>query len=139
MNIYDFRERGSSGVDETTERLAEAVIGAAIEVHRLMGPGLPESSYRMALSHELDLCGIRHACEVPLPIVYKGKPVGKGRLDILVEDTLIVELKTVEVLSPVHRAQVVTYLQLTRLKLALLINFNVLLLKDGVKRVINTR
>ena len=138
MNVYDFRERGRSGVEERVEWLAEQVLGAAIEVHRHLGPGLTESSYRLAVSHELDLRQIRHACEVPFPVSYKGKPVGEGRLDILVDDVLIVELKAVEVLTPVHRAQVVTYLQITKLKLGLLINFNVLLLKDGIKRVINT-
>jgi GxxExxY protein len=138
MNVFDFRERGASGVDERTEKLAEVVIGAAIEVHRHLGPGLPETSYRQALSHELTLRQVAHVCEVPFPIVYKGVPVGEGRLDMLIEDTLIVELKAVEALHPVHRAQVVTYLRVTKLKLALLINFNVLLLKDGVQRVINT-
>ena len=138
MDVFEFRERASSGVDAKTEALAEAVIGAAIEVHRHMGPGLTETSYRQALSHELELRSIPHVCEVPFPIVYKGKTVGEGRLDILVAETLIVELKAVEALSPIHRAHVVTYLRATRLQLALLFNFNVLLLKDGIKRVINT-
>jgi GxxExxY protein len=138
MNIYEFRARADSGVDERTEKLAEAVIGAAIEVHRHLGPGLPEVSYRNALCRELELRGISHACEVPLPIFYKDVEVGKGRLDILVEASLIVELKSVDALTPVHRAQVVTYLQLTKLKLGLLINFNVVVLKDGIKRVINS-
>ena len=124
--------------EEVLDGLAHEVIGAAIEVHRHMGPGLPETSYRQALSHELDLRQIRHASEVPFPILYKGKVVGEGRIDILVEDVLVVELKAVETLNPVHRAQVVTYLRATRLKLGLLINFNVVLLKDGIKRVINT-
>jgi GxxExxY protein len=138
MDVFQFRERGRSGVDERTERLAEAVIGAAIEVHRLLGPGLPESTYRKALSHELDLRSVLHVCEVVFPIMYKAKLVGEGRLDMLVDNTLIIELKAVEVLSPVHRAQVVTYLRATGHQLGLLINFNVLLLKDGIKRVINT-
>jgi GxxExxY protein len=138
MNVFDFRERGNTRVDERTEKLAEVVIGAAIEVHRHLGPGLPEMSYRKALSHELDLRQVPHLCEVPFPIVYKGQPVGEGRMDMLVDGLLIVELKAIESLSPVHRAQVITYLRVTKLKLALLINFNVLLLKDGVQRVINT-
>jgi GxxExxY protein len=138
MDVSQFRERGRSGVDERTERLAEAVIGAAIEVHRLLGPGLPESAYRKALSHELELRSVPHVCEVTFPISYKGKIVGEGRLDMLIDNTLVVELKAVEVLSPVHRAQVVTYLRATGHQLGLLINFNVLLLKDGMKRVINT-
>jgi GxxExxY protein len=136
MDVFDFRERGRSRVDERTEKLAEVSIGAAIEVHRHLG--LPENSYRSSMSHELTLRGVRHACEVPFPILYKGKAVGEGRIDILVEDALILELKAVEALSPVHRAQVVTYLRVMNLKLGLLINFNVVLLKDGIKRVINT-
>jgi GxxExxY protein len=138
MNVYDFRERGNSGVDERTERIAEAVIGAAIEVHRHLGPGMPESCYRRAMSRELDLRELRHECEVPFPILYKGVEVGMGRLDVLVEKVLVVELKAVEALTAAHKAQVVTYLQLTHLKLGLLINFNVVVLKDGIKRVVNT-
>src|SRR5438552_18771222 len=138
MSFYDFRARSESRVDEQTEDLAERVIGAAIEVHRVIGPGLPESVYRNAMSHELTLRGIPHVCEAPLPILYKGKLVGEGRIDILVADRLIVGLKCVECLTPVHRAQAIAYLQAKKLKLALLINFNVAILKDGIKRVINT-
>lgn len=138
MNVFEFRARGNSGLDDRTERLAEAVIGAAIEVHRLLGPGMPELSYRKAFSHELELRNIPHRCEVPFPIVYKGLHVGEGRIDILVDNLIIVELKAVEALTPVHRAQVITYLKATKLKLGLLINFNVVVLKDGIKRVINT-
>jgi GxxExxY protein len=138
MDVFEFRRRGDSGLDDRTEALAEAVIGAAIEVHRLLGPGMPETSYRNALAHELDLRKIPHQCEVPCPIVYKGKLVGKGRLDLLVDGVILVELKAVEALTPIHRAQVVTYLKVTKLKLGLLINFNVMVLKDGIKRIINT-
>ena len=138
MNFYDFRARDESRVDERTEQLAERVIGAAIEVHKQLGPGLPETSYRKALCREFDLRGIPYAAEVPFPIMYKGEEVGRGQIDILVDSVLIIELKAVESLSPIHRAQVVTYLQITKLKLALLINFNVTILKDGTKRVINT-
>jgi GxxExxY protein len=138
MNFYDFRERAGSGVDEKTERLAEAVIGAAIEAHRHLGPGLPEISYRKALCREFDLRRIPHTCEVSFPILYKEVQVGEGRLDILVDSCLIVELKAVEALTPVHHAQVVTYLKITKLKLALLINFNVVVLKHGIKRIINS-
>jgi GxxExxY protein len=138
MDVFDFRRREESRVDDETEALATAVIGAAIEVHKELGPGLPERSYHLALSHELDLRGIPHECEVRVPIVYKGKPVGEGWIDILVAGKLVVELKAVEALSPVHRAQVLTYLRVMKLKLGLLINFNVAVLKDGIKRVINT-
>ncbi len=114
------------------------VIGACIEVHRHLGPGLPEKVYREALSHELSLQGIFHQCEVMFPVMYKGKVVGEGRLDMLVGEMLVVELKVVESLTPVHRAQVLAYLQALKLELGLLINFNVAILRDGLKRVINT-
>jgi GxxExxY protein len=138
MSIHEFRGRGESGIDEATEDLGAVVLGVAVEVHRVLGPGLPESVYRKAMSHELRLRGIAHVCEAVVPIVYKGELVGEGRLDILVEDRVIVELKCVECLTPVHRAQAVAYLQAKKLKLAFLINFNVAILKDGIKRVVNT-
>ena len=138
MNMFRHRERPEDCADSETEDLAREVIGAAIKVHRIIGPGLPESVYRRALSHELDLRGILHQCEAPVPVVYKGKRVGKGSMDILVGGTLVVELKTVEALNEVHRAQAVAYLNATHHKLALLINFNVAMLKDGIRRVIQT-
>jgi GxxExxY protein len=138
MDIYDFRARGTSRLDYRTEALAEAIIGAAIEVHRHLGPGVSEVSYKLSLSHELTLRGIPHACEVPVSLTYKGLDVGTVRLDMLVDGLVIVELKAVEALNQLHRAQAITYLQITKLQLALLINFNVPLLKNGIKRVINT-
>ena len=138
MSLHEFRGRGESGIDDATEDLGQQVLGAAVEVHRVIGPGLPESIYRKALSHELTLRGIAHVCEATLPIYYKGEFVGEGRLDILVADRIIVELKCVECLTAVHRAQAVAYLQAKKLKLAFLINFNVAILKDGIKRVVNT-
>jgi GxxExxY protein len=138
MNIYEFRERGNSGVDEATEALAQVVIGAAIEVHKLLKPGMPEKSYKLALSHELTLRGIPHQTEAKVPIMYKGVKVGEGFIDILVDGKLILELKAVEALNDVHRAQVIGYLQMTNLQLGLLINFNVVKLAQGLKRVINT-
>jgi GxxExxY protein len=138
MSMYEFRGRADSGVDAETEDLGEALLGAAIEVHRVIGPGLPESVYRNALSHELTLRGFPHVCEAPVPIFYKGKLVGEGRIDLLVADRLIVELKCVDALTQVHRAQAIAYLQAKKLKLAFLINFNVAILKDGIKRVVNT-
>ena len=138
MTMHEFRGRADSGVDAETEDLGEIVLGAAIEVHRVIGPGLPESVYRNALSHELSLRGIPHVCEAPVPIYYKGKLVGEGRVDLLVADRLVVELKCVEALTQVHRAQAIAYLQAKHLKLAFVINFNVAILKDGIKRVVNT-
>ena len=137
MDVFGYREHSDQGADDETEALARAVIGAAIEVHRILGPGLPESVYRKALSRELDLLTIQHTCEFPVPVFYKGAPVGKGKLDILVGGKLVVELKTVTALNEIHRAQVIAYLQATHNRLGLLINFNVALLKDGLKRVLN--
>jgi GxxExxY protein len=139
MDMFEFKAGAESGVDAHTEALAREVIGAAIEVHRALGPGMPENVYRLALSHELDLRGIRHVKEAPMSIEYKGKQVGEGRMDILVEDRLILELKTVDALHDVHRSQLLAYLQATKLRLGLLINFNVAVLKTGIKRIINTR
>jgi GxxExxY protein len=139
MGVVSFRNRETSGVDARVEDLAAAVIAAAIEVHMHIGPGQPESTYKAALCHELSLRGIPHRCEVPFSIPYKGKVVGEGRVDILVDEALVLELKSVDVLAPVHRAQARGYLQALGLQLALLINFNVAILKDGIKRVIHTR
>lgn len=138
ISVFDFHARHVSPLDPELESLATAVIGAAIEVHRELGPGLPEIAYQEALSHELTLRGIPHQCEVPVPIYYKGKKVADGKVDMLIEKRLIIENKVVEVLNPVHRAQTIAYLQATKLQLALLINWNVAILKDGIKRVIRT-
>lgn len=119
-------------------QIATEVIGAAIEVHRILGPGLLESAYRDCLVHELHLRKIHFESEVPLAVEYKGLVVGQAyRADLLVGQKVLVELKTVEALQPVHKAQLLTYLRLAHRKLGLLINFNVSILKDGVKRVVN--
>lgn len=125
--------------DPSLEQLAHGVIGAAIEVHRLIGPGLPESVYETALSHELALRQIDHERQVPLPVVYKGVTVGEGRMDLVVDKRLVVELKSCEQLHDVHRAQVRAYLCVTGFLLGLLINFHVAVLQDGIRRVINSR
>jgi GxxExxY protein len=138
MNVYEFRERGNSGVDEETERLAQEVIGAAIEVHRVIRPGMPENAYKLALCHELGLRGIAYECEVRFAIMYKGIKVGEGFIDVLVNKRLVLELKSVESLTEVHRSQAIGYLQALNLRLALLINFKVAQLKNGIKRVVNT-
>lgn len=117
------------------EALTEQVIGAAMEVHRQLGPGLMESVYQACLAHELYLRSIKSEREKPLPIVYKGAHLDCGyRLDFLVEEKVIVELKAVEQLLPIHEAQLLTYLKITGCKVGLLINFNVPLLKQGIKR-----
>ncbi len=114
---------------------SEAVIGAAIEVHRVMGPGLLESVYERCLSHELTLRGIEHERQLQLPVMYKGVALDADlRLDIVIPRVLIVELKSVESLLPIHEAQLLTYMKLSGIRLGLLMNFNVPLLKDGIKR-----
>ena len=114
--------------------LTERVIGCAIEVHRTLGPGLLESTYQPCFAHELSLNGLHAVWQVPLPIDYKGMRVACGyRIDCIVENELLLELKTVERLLPIHDAQVLTYLKLTKVKQALLINFNVQRLVDGLR------
>jgi GxxExxY protein len=117
------------------ERLSQRIIGCAIEVHRELGPGLLESVYGAALSRELSREGIAFQRQLALPVVYKGEVLGLDfRIDILVEDLVIVELKSVEKLLPIQEAQLLTYMRLARKGLGLLINFNVPLLKDGIVR-----
>jgi GxxExxY protein len=120
------------------EDLSGVVIGAAIEVHRHLGPGLLESSYSVALARQFSLRGIAAEREYPLVARYKGEILEDAyRIDFLVAGRLVVELKTVERILPLHRSQVLTYLRWTNCQLGLLINFNVPLLRDGVSRVIN--
>lgn len=123
-------------VGSDIDRLARAVIGAAIEVHRGLGPGLLESMYEAALCIELAERNIPFAQQVEVAARYKGKPIGTARLDLLVGERLIVELKAVEALAPIHTTQALTYLRITGHRLALLINFNVPVLRDGIKRVV---
>lgn len=118
------------------DELAFKVIGAAIEVHRKLGPGFLESVYEEALCVELAVRGIAFEQQVQIGIDYKGHTVGKARLDLLVEKELIVELKTIDRFAPIHKAQAISYLRATGLDLVLLINFNVPVLKEGLKRVI---
>ncbi|WP_041565584.1 GxxExxY protein [Nostoc punctiforme] len=121
---------------EEMNRLTGEVIGAAIEVHRVLGPGFLEEVYKEALIIEFFRCGIPHLVEKSVTVNYKGHEVAKGRLDFLVANCLIVELKAVQNLAPIHEAQVLSYLKMTNYPLTLLINFNVPLLKDGIKRII---
>ena len=119
-------------------KVTEAIIGAAIEVHRALGPGLLESAYVTCLDYELRERGYKVLQEVPLPLIYKEVKLDCGyRLDFLVNDSVIVEVKSVERLAPIHDAQVLSYLKLANCKIGLLINFNVKLLKYGVKRFAN--
>ena len=117
------------------EKLTEAIIGAAIEVHKELGPGLLESAYAACLCHELMLRGFPFEQERPMPITYKGLQIDCGyRIDILVDGRVVVELKAVQELVPVHDAQLLTYLRLSGMRVGLLINFNVPVLKDGIRR-----
>ena len=119
-------------------KITEAIIGAAIEVHRALGPGLLESAYAACLAYELRERGYKVLQEVPLPLVYKEIKLDCGyRLDLLVNDAVIVEVKSVERLAPVHEAQLLSYLKLADCKIGLLINFNVKMLKYGIKRLAN--
>jgi GxxExxY protein len=118
------------------DNLARVVIDAAIEVHRELGPGFVESVYEEALAVELRLRDVEFERQKPMAVFYKGHPVGEGRVDLLVGGALIVELKAVEKLLPVHKAQVISYLKARGSTLALLINFNERLLKDGIQRVV---
>ena len=117
--------------------ITEKIIGCAIEVHRQLGPGLLESTYEACLLYELKKHDLKVKTQIGLPLIYKEIKLGIGyRMDFLVEDSVIIEIKSVEVLTDVHTAQVLTYLKLSNSKIGLLINFNVLRLKDGIKRLI---
>jgi GxxExxY protein len=119
------------------ESLTETIIGAAIEVHRELGPGLLESVYEECLAHELDLRGVEFRRQVELPVVYKGVALNCCyRMDLVVEDAVVLELKTVEKLLPVHEAQLLTYLRLSGKRIGFLLNFNAALLRDGMKRMV---
>ena len=133
-----FHHRGTEDTEGSSSHRTHDIVGAAIEVHRRLGPGLLESTYESCLCRELSLRGISFRQEVPLPVHYRGLELDCGyRLDIVVEDSVIVEVKAVGKILPVHRAQLLTYLKLTNLRLGLLINFNVEVLRSGIYRIIN--
>ena len=122
----------------TAQAVSHEVITAAMKVHSALGPGLLESAYQACLAHELRKSGLRVETEVILPVVYDGAKLDAGyRIDLLVEELVIVEIKTVEKLVPVHEAQIISYLKLSRKSLGLLINFKVAHLKDGIKRFVS--
>ena len=139
--MFEIRE-GLDARDEPSEeasRLSKLVVGAAIEVHRHLGPGHLESAYEEALGIEFSLRNIPFQRQVPIVLLYKGQHVGQSFLDFLVGGLLLVELKAVESLLPIHQAQVISYLRITGKQLAILINFNVTLLKHGVRRIVLTQ
>ncbi len=119
--------------------LANKVIGACIEVHHILGPGYLESFYEEAVCHEFNLRDIKFERQKVLNLNYKSVPVGQDRLDLLMEEKLIVELKAIESLAPIHSAQLISYLKATSLTLGLLINFNLPVLKYGIKRIVLTK
>ncbi|HYD50763.1 MAG TPA: GxxExxY protein [Terriglobales bacterium] len=123
-------------ITESIERVATAVVNAAYSVHRRLGPGLLESVYEICLAHELRKSGLGVRSQVAVPVMYDGLQLDAGfRIDLLVGESVIVELKAIERLMPVHTAQVLTYLKLTGYRLGFLINFNVELIKQGIKRI----
>ena len=122
----------------TAQQVSHAVITAAMKVHTELGPGLLESTYTACLQFELVRAGVQGATQVGLPVVYCGVKLELGyRMDLLVEDLVVVEIKSVEAISPVHQAQILSYLKLSGKSIGLLINFNVVHLKDGIRRFVN--
>ncbi len=127
--------RDPENTEMELNRITEEIIGASIEVHRALGPGLLESAYEECLAHEMGLHGLGFDRQMPLPVTYKGVNLDCGyRLDFLVEKSVLLELEAVERIEPIHEAQLLTYLKLGSWKLGLLINFNVPVLKDGIRR-----
>ncbi|MCX7045261.1 MAG: GxxExxY protein [Candidatus Sumerlaeota bacterium] len=121
--------------EDVKDPLSQKVIGCAIQVHRELGPGLLESAYEECLCYELKLAGLSFERQVPLPVIYKEVKMDCGyRLDVVVDKKLILELKTVENLLPIHEAQLLTYLKLSGIRFGLLMNFNTAILKEGIKR-----
>jgi GxxExxY protein len=134
---YDDEDPPLVEPDPELNELSHRVIGAALEVYAQLGPGLDEILYRKALCREMELRGVRFQCEIWIDVMYKGEVIGRKRIDLLVGGRLIVELKAVEVLSPLHKAQLRTYLKVMDLRLGLLLNFNSTIFKEGIKRVLN--
>ena len=123
---------------ERLNKITETIIGAAIQVHKTLGPGLLESAYEACLAYELSKRGLRSEQQKPLPLVYEQVKLDCGyRIDLVVEGSVVVEVKSVDALAPIHDAQVLTYLKLSGCKIGLLLNFNVPMLKDGIRRFVN--
>jgi len=123
---------------EQLNNISRSITGAAIQVHRVLGPGLLESAYEACLAFELRKRGLKVEQQKPLPLIYEGVKLDCGyRIDLLAEGCVVVEIKSVDAVAPIHKAQVMSYLKLSGCKLALLMNFNVLMLKDGIRRFVN--
>ena len=124
--------------EEGLNKITETIIGAAIDVHRALGPGLLESAYEACMVYDLIQVGMKVEQQKPLPVVYRGVKLECGyRLDLMIENEVVVEIKSIDKLLPIHKAQLMSYLKLADCKVGLLINFNVELLKDGIQRVVN--
>jgi GxxExxY protein len=128
--------RAHSRLPEDVERIAQATIGCGIEVHRRLGPGFLEGVYHDAMAIELDLAGLAGRREVPVTLFYRDRPLREHRVDLIVEERIILELKAVERLERIHQAQVISYLRATGLRIGLLMNFNTEQLKSGLRRVV---
>jgi GxxExxY protein len=127
---------GYQAIPEEDEAIARGVIGAAIEVHRVLGPGFLESIYERALMHELQLRRLPAARQHTLLVIYKELPIQEHRLDLLVGGRVIVEVKAVDSIAPIHEAQLLSYLKASSLRVGLIINFNVVMLRDGIRRLV---
>jgi len=138
VNRQDAKVAKRTEPSAAVDQLAREVIGAAIEVHRVLGPGFLESVYEEAVAIELAVRNIPFERQVAIGVEYRGQQIGEGRLDLLVGGAVIVELKAVEALAPIHTAQVISYLKTTGHLLGLLINFNVPVLKEGIRRIVLT-
>ena len=131
------RRQGRQEPSAAADAVARQVVDAGLKVHKTLGPGLLESVYEACLTHELALRGLEVRRQVPLPLEYEGLRLDAGyRLDLVVGDLVVIEVKAVEALSRLHEAQLITYLKLSGLRVGLLINFNVILFKDGVRRLL---
>ena len=120
------------------EEIGRNIVHSAIKVHKALGPGLLESVYQKCLEYELEKAGLTVACEVPLTVKYESVTIDAGfRIDMIIQQTVIIENKNVDKIAPIHEAQLLTYLKLTNLKLGFLLNWNVPLMKDGIKRMVN--
>ncbi len=136
---YDDEDPAFNEPDVEVNQLTHSIIGAAYAVYQELGPGLDESLYEAAMCEELTLCGIPFVRQPIFEVHYKGKRIGERRIDLLVAEKVIVELKAVEILTPLHKSQLLTYLKISQRKLGLLINFNSAILKEGIKRVLSPR
>ena len=124
--------------EERLNKITETIIGVAINIHRALGPGLLESAYEVCMVYDLIQVGMKVEQQKPLPVVYRGVKLECGyRLDLMIENEVVVEIKSIDKLLPIHKAQLMSYLKLADCKVGLLINFNVELLKDGIQRVVN--